>query len=99
MSASGQINQGSKSDQIGCLEEVNQAATSPKRQVDAIIIDGAAVVHFLKPGASASFADYSRDVFCPYISSQLKEVSRVEIIWNRYYADSFKGETRAKRCG
>ena len=55
------------------------------------------MVHFLKPGASASFADYSRDVFCPYISSQLKEVSRVDIIWDRYFADSLKGEIRAKR--
>ena len=97
LSACGQINQGSKSDLIGCLEEVNDAVVTSKPKVDAVILDGAAVVHFLKPGASVTFADYSNDVFCPYISSQLQEVSRVDIVWDRYFGDSLKAASRAKR--
>ena len=35
--------------------------------VECVILDGAAVVNFLKPIGVATFVDYANDVFKPYI--------------------------------
>ena len=55
------------------------------------IIDGAAVVNMLRPGAARKFSDYANQVFIPYILSQ--HVNRVDVVWDDYH----KAETRSKR--
>ena len=43
------------------------------------IIDGAAIVSTLRPGAARKFSDYANQVF---ILSQLQHVNRVDVVWD-----------------
>ncbi len=83
---------------MGCLEDLvplQNNASNPTVQV--IIIDGAALVNMLRPGAAKKFSDYSQQVFSPYILSELQRVSRVDVVWDEYLTESLKAETRSKR--
>ena len=51
----------------------------------------------MKPAAAKTFDEYAQQVFIPYMSSQLRSVSRVDFVWDTYKDDSLKGTTRAKR--
>ena len=51
----------------------------------------------LKPAVAMNFDDYAQDVFIPYLSSKLQTVSRLDLVWDRYIADSLKGSARSKR--
>ena len=62
-----------------------------------IVFDGAAIVQMLKPAASKTFEDYAQQIFIPYMSMKLQTVSRLDLVWDTYRADSLKGSTRAKR--
>ena len=54
------------------------------------ILDGAAIVNKLRPGAAKTFQDYAVDVFLPYITPLLQHVTRLDIIWDKYLAESLK---------
>ena len=95
--SNGQLKGGKKSDLIACLVGDENSIVTERPSVDAVILDGAAVVHLLKPVGLNTFDDYRCEVFSPYISSQMREASRCDIIWDRYDADSLKTMTRAKR--
>ena len=47
-------------------------------KVTNVVIDGAALVQMLKPGAAETFEEYAHQVFIPYISEQFRHVSRLE---------------------
>ncbi|KAK1898363.1 Hexokinase-1 [Dissostichus eleginoides] len=97
LSQMGKLRTGTKSDLVGCLEDLiylQQNASHPTVQV--IILDGAAVVNMLPPGAAKKFFDYAQKVFSPYILSQLEHVSRVDVVWDEYFTESLKAETRSK---
>lgn len=96
LSQFGKLRSATKSDLLSCLEKISDAR-SEIPSIEVIILDGAAIVHMLKPGASRTFEDYSKKVFLPYIKSQLQVVRRVDIVWDRYFPDSLKGTTRNKR--
>ena len=51
----------------------------------------------MKPAAAKTVAQYAQQVFIPYISSQLRSVSRVDLVCDTYKDDSLKGTARAKR--
>ena len=52
----------------------------------------------LKHGpATKTFLDFANQQFLPYIKSHLQHANRVDIIWDRYFPDSLKTETRLKR--
>jgi hypothetical protein len=70
-------------------------SSSPRVQVS--IIDGAAIVNMLRPGASKMFSDYAKQVFIPHIMSQLQHVCRLDVVWDEYFPESLKAETRSKR--
>lgn len=57
---------GQKSDLITCIE-VNTVFERPS--VDAVVLDGAAIVNMLPPGKCTTFKDYTETVFLPYIIS------------------------------
>ena len=83
---------------MGCLEDLvpsHENASNPTVQV--IILDGAALVNMLQPGAAKTFSDYAQQVFSPYILSQLQHVRRVDIVWDEYLSESLKADTRSKR--
>ena len=91
-----------KSDLMDCLESMSPSLES-ELTVDVITIDGAALLHTLDPKKSNTiapvntFADYSEQVFIPYIEKRLRDVYRVDIIWDVYRENSFKSQTRKNR--
>ena len=60
------------------------------------ILDGAAIVAMLKLEATKTFPDFASKVFVPHILLHFHKVSRVDLVWDRYVADSLKASTRAK---
>ena len=89
---------GTKSDLVGCLEDLvafQRNVTHPT--VEVTILDGSVVVNMLRPGSAKTFPNYATQVFLPYITSQLQHVSRLDIVWDEYWPDSLKAETRVKR--
>ena len=96
MSQLGKLRQGTKSDLLHCLESTLETETGLLPDTDATILDGAAVVNFLKPLAAKTFDDYAQNVFVPYIKGQLQSASRVDIVWDRYFENSLKSQTRSK---
>ena len=96
LSLGGKIRPSAKSDLLHCIELCEkQLLQAPN--VDAIILDGAAVVHMLHPGTARAFQDYADTVFGSYILSQLQNADRVDIVWDVYMEDSLKATTREKR--
>ncbi|KAG1681932.1 Solute carrier family 22 member 4 [Nymphon striatum] len=87
---------GTKSDLLTCLEDVFEANTETP-PTTCIVLDGAAIVQMLKPATSKSFEEYAQHIFIPYISTKLQVVSRLDLVWDTYLADSLKCSTRAKR--
>ncbi len=66
-------------------------------RVTSVILDGAAIIQMLKPGAVKTFNEYYKQVFMPYVSSQHSNSTRLDLVWDRYLANSLKGTARAKR--
>lgn len=90
----GKIRLGQKSLLLSCVDPGDQ---SPCPLFDCKIFDGAAVVHFLSPKTTNTFADYADQVFIPFFLQQLEGTSRVDLVWDRYLANSIKGLTREHR--
>lgn len=100
LASNGIMHQTSKSDLMECLESlVPQQETVPN--VDVKIVDGAALVHMLDPKKSLlpvkTFQAYSQSVFLPYIEHMLQDVVRVDVVWDVYWDDSLKAQTRQNR--
>ena len=87
---------GTKSDLLKCFEEFS-SAQSEVPDTTCLVLDGAVLVQMLKHAATKNFDDYAQDVFIPYLSSKLQTVSRLDLVWDRYIADSLKGSARSKR--
>ena len=51
----------------------------------------------LKPGSSETFEEYAHKIFIPYISGQLQHVSRLDLVWDSYVANTLKATAREKR--
>lgn len=98
LSQGGALRQGTKSDLVHCLTSVDDSVSETTiGHVDAVVIDGAAAVHMLKPGTVKTFQDYADNVFVPYITSQLKDTKRVDIVWDVYQTNSLKAIVRQMR--
>ena len=65
--------------------------------VDAIILDGAVTVNMLNPGTACTFSDYASQIFLPYITRQLQDVQKVDVVWDEYVHGSLKTYTRSVR--
>ena len=61
-----------------------------------MVLDGAAIKQMMKPAAVKTYDEYAQEVFIPYISSQLRSVSRVDLVWDTYKHDSLKDISRVK---
>ena len=96
LSQYGKLRSGTKSDMVPCLERLSPVqAQMPS--VEALLLDGAAIVNMLKPGPSRTFEEYSQSVFLPHVKGHLKNVQRVDVVWDTYVPDSPKATTRSKR--
>ena len=96
LSEGGNLRLGIKSDLLICMEELSEAQSDVPPST-CIILDGAAIIQMLRPGAAKNFDEYAHQVFIPYISSQHRNASRLDLVWDIYLADSLKGSARAKR--
>ena len=92
LSDGGRLRLGSKSDILTCLDDLSPSQTKT-HDATCIVLDGAAIKQMMKPAAAKTFDEYAQQVFIPYISSQLRSVSRLDLVWD----DSLKGTARAKR--
>ncbi len=93
----GKLRQGTtKADILSCLENCTEL-TSSQPNIEVIILDGAVVVNFLKPVAVRTFEDYAVKVFLPHINAKLRQVSRLDIVWDQYHENSLKSQARNKR--
>ncbi|CAH1118269.1 unnamed protein product [Phaedon cochleariae] len=65
--------------------------------VDAVLIDGAALVHILQPKACCTFQEYISLIVKPYILRILDTSKRIDVIWDIYIDKSLKASSREKR--
>ena len=86
-----------KSGLTECLQVLTVPQSQMPRNLDVIIIDGAAVVSMVKPGTERTLSEYAADSFIPYIRAQLSHVTRLDIVWDEYLKNSLKATTRGKR--
>ena len=95
LSQYGKLRSGTKSDLLPCLEQ-NGPAQAQRPSVEALLLDGAAIVNMLKPGTSKTFQKYSETVFLPYVTNQLRN-SRGWMWYGTDLPGSLKDSTRSKR--
>ena len=96
----GIMRNGSKSDLLPLLGKQQDDTSTPDKSptVRALVIDGAAVINMLKPNAACkTFKDYSEKIFAPYLMNQMKNIERLDIVWDQYFDNSLKAATRIKR--
>ena len=90
----GQLLQGSKSDLPEYLTYSSQSV-SIHPGIGAKVLYRAAIVHVVRPAACRILEEYSQQMCLSYnTTSQLENVSRVDIFWNRYLTSSLKQCTR-----
>ena len=81
LSEHGVLGSGKKSDLLSCLEVYCQ---SDFDEADGKLIDGAHMVHVLRPDASIkSFRDYTDKKVIPYIETLMANTKMVDVIWDR----------------
>ena len=96
LSQLGKLRFGTKSDLTECLEKFcTSSGDAPL--ADVIILDGAAIINMLKPIGIKTFQEYATQVFLPYVKAQLRNVTRVDIIWDVYLEESLKSTARENR--
>ena len=84
----GQMKQCATSDLLRCLQvsQPNHVLPFCDPEVDAELLDGAAVIHVLSPTSNGAktFADYATSLFVAYIMRRLEKVSGLDVVWDRY---------------
>ena len=72
--------------------------TCSKPCVQAHIIEGSVMVHQVRPSEFAkTFGSYANDVIIPHFSDALKDVERLDVVWDVYKTNSLKKTTSEKR--
>ena len=79
LSLGGKLRIGTKADLLQCLS-IEGPVPLDTPVVDALFIDGAAVVQMLSPGTARTFQEYANNVFVPYVSSQLQKTSHLDFV-------------------
>ena len=93
----------SKSDFINCLPELvdesyhSSVIRYSRPEVDAIIVDGPALVQMNPPKTSSTFGDYCINEIASRIKGMAETVRRVDVVFDVYREDSRKRETRDSR--
>ena len=81
----------SKSDLLKCFHQ-HSNAYEKEPNVDAIAVNGTAIINMLKPGQSKAFKDYVTDVFLPCVQNRLRNVQHIDVSWDNYFNDSLKAK-------
>lgn len=69
---------GTKADLLHCIM-TDDTDSQPAPVVDAVFLDGAAVVQMRNPGTAKTFQNYADSVFVPYAKSQLEKTRRLDM--------------------
>jgi len=96
LSDRGRLRLCTKSNILTCPKDLSPSQTKTP-DATYIILDGAAIIQMMKPAASEIFDENAQQVFTTCISSQLRSVSRVHLVWDTYKNVSLKGTAKAKR--
>ena len=64
---------------------------------DCLVVDGGAIVHILNISYVQTFAEYADKVFLAFIKRELRQLARIDVVWDRYLPGSIKDSTRKKR--
>ena len=93
LSDNGKLHSCQKSDLVKLLQ--SQVMTpDTEQEVDAIIIDGSALVNSMHPSTSKTFDDYARVNVLPTIQAFSAKYKRTDIVFDVYLPPSLKSETR-----
>lgn len=65
---------------LDCIGET--PVSQPPVQVK--IIEGAAIIHMLKPRTARDFKEYIENVYIPFIVRECTNVERLDVVWDRY---------------
>ena len=84
---------GQKADLLTCLPQSDQTPAI----ADAVILDGAVILQMLKSGLAATFEEFSKVVFLPYVLKHIETANRVDLVWDVYKNDSLKKALREKK--
>ncbi|KAJ8877072.1 hypothetical protein PR048_021524 [Dryococelus australis] len=94
---------------MGCMHTCRKSNLIPTRTsfedttaeagptVQAVLLDGAAVVNMLNPRSSRTFQDYITYVYQPYLKMTAAHVEGMDVIWDRYLPESLKNAARENR--
>ena len=93
----GKLRGGTKADLLKCLEDLPEELPNAIPDVNAKVMDGAALVHMLVPVAGTTFKMYAQNKFAEYITKELECVDRLDIVWDVYKENNLKMGARAKR--
>lgn len=96
LSQGGKLRHGTKADLLPFLTQ-HSTTIKEKPDTDAVLLDGAAIVNMLNPGASRTFQEYADQIFVPHVKRQLESARRVDIIFDQYFQDSLKATARSLR--
>ena len=97
-SVNGKMFCGKKSDLLQLIKEDVDEEEEPPTFFDAVIIDGGNMIHTLAPsGGNTTFGEFAKNRFCLAIQRELYKTSRLDVVWDRYFLDSIKEQTREKR--
>jgi len=96
LSDGGRLRFTNKSDLSQCLESLTPKTKHMPLDGLAVILDGAALVHMLKPGGVKTFNEYAVEIFMPFIASQLRTACRIDVVWDRY--DSISLNDTVREC-
>ena len=93
----GEMFHGTKADIVPCIEAGLPPSPQSWPPIDAIVMDGPAIIHMVRPGLSATIEEYITQRFQPYVVQHLDSVWRVDLVWDVYRPDSLKQGIRETR--
>ena len=73
---------------LSCLSDDDSLSKEP--EIDAKVIANAAIIGMLKSTYGKTFPDYVINTFMPCYSSLLRQVERVDLVWDRYFEENSK---------
>ena len=91
----GHMHLGTKSEIVDCFVPKDLEINRPR--TTTAVLDGAVLVHMLRPGSAITIGNYFTDVFAPYVMSWFETNNRVDVVWDVYSKTSLKSGTREQR--
>ena len=87
---------GENSDLMGCLEQHVKSPRDSRPETDVSIMDCAVLVNIFRPEGCKPFGDNAANLFVTHIKREQNKAQRVDIVWDQYFDNSLKAQTREK---